>query len=219
MAAGNPLSTSVEPVAAAIIDAGIGNIDSVAAALRYLGVEPKLVSTAEGLNGVRHVVLPGVGAFRAGMAALEAHGLVEPLRARARDAKTRLLGICLGMQLLGEHSEEGDCPGLGIIPFQVQRIRATDAAGGTIKVPHVGFSTIYGYRPTGLFAGLEARADFYFTHSFAARQVSDDANVGHTLYGEELVAAFEVGRICGAQFHPEKSQSNGLQLFKNFLEL
>lgn len=205
-------------MAPAIINAGIGNIDSVAAALRYLGVEARLVSTPVALEGVSHVVLPGVGAFRAGMAALDAHHLIEPLRALARDGKTRLLGICLGMQLLGDHSEEGDCAGLAVMPFRVKRIRATDSAGGIVKVPHVGFSTVYGYQPSGFFAGLEEQADFYFTHSFAARGVSDGANVGRTRYGEELVAAFEAGRICGAQFHPEKSQANGLQLFKNFLE-
>lgn len=219
MVAGNPHLRQTEPVNAAIIDAGIGNIDSVLSALRYLGVEARLASTPEALSGVRHIVLPGVGAFRAGMAALEDHGLIEPLRVRACDGETRLLGICLGMQLLGEHSEEGDCEGLGIIPFRVQRISTIDTAGCNIKVPHVGFSTVYGYQARGFFADLDERSDFYFTHSYAVHDFEGNANVARTLYGEELIAAFEIGRICGAQFHPEKSQSNGLQLFKNFFEL
>jgi glutamine amidotransferase len=200
----------------AIVDVGVGNIDSVAAALRYLGVEPELVSSPDRLAHLTHLVLPGVGAYRAGMAALDRHGLVAPLRSLAAAGKVRILGICLGMQLLGVHSEEGDCEGLGLMPFPVRRLKGD--AGMGLKVPHVGFSLVEGYRPEGLFAGLGQNANFYFTHSFAARDVGEPANAGFVHYGEGLLAAFDAGHICGAQFHPEKSQSNGLQLFKNFLE-
>lgn len=216
MDAGSPSLRQTEARAVAIINAGIGNIDSVAAALRYLGVEPRFVSSPDQLNGLTHVVLPGVGAYRAGMAALDRHGLVGPLRALAREGPVRLLGICLGMQLLGAHSEEGDCAGLELMPFDVRRIRSDTGDG--VKVPHVGYSVVTGYRPEGLFAGLGAQADFYFTHSFAAKEVGSAAQAGMVRYGENLLAAFEAGSICGAQFHPEKSQSNGLQFFKNFLE-
>lgn len=216
MDAGNPLSKQTDRGPAAIIDVGIGNIDSVAAALRFLGADFRLVSTAADLADVRHIVLPGVGAYRAGMSALADSGMVEPLRALARSGSVNLIGICLGMQLLGEHSEEGDCAGLGIMPFQVRKIGSSGTSA--IKVPHVGFSTVRGYRPVGLFDGMGESADFYFTHSFAVHSIASDVNIGWVRYGEDLVAGFDAGNICGAQFHPEKSQSNGLQMLKNFLE-
>lgn len=219
MGAGNLPSRPVEVIRAGVIDAGIGNIDSVASALRYLGLDFGLVSTGADLAGMTHIILPGVGAFRAGMAALEAHGLVAPIRAAAASGDLHILGICLGMQLLGEYSDEGDCTGLGIIPFDVHRIPQTTSDGGGIKVPHVGFSTVTGYREAGLFAGLGESADFYFTHSFAVRTMRCAANTARVHYGTDLIAAFEAGLICGAQFHPEKSQANGLQLFRNFFEL
>lgn len=216
MDAGNPLSKRTDHSTAAIIDAGIGNIDSVAAVLRFLGADFRLVSTADELAGATHVILPGVGAYRAGMASLERHGLIEPIRDLARTGTANLIGICLGMQLLGEHSEEGDCEGLGIMPFRVRRINQLPPA--PVKVPHVGFSKVSGYQPVGLFEGLGESSDFYFTHSFAVHSIAIPANIGWASYGAHLIAAFETDKICGAQFHPEKSQSNGLQMLKNFLE-
>lgn len=216
MGAGNPILKPSEGRAAALIDVGIGNIDSVAAVLRFLGMEIRFVSSSDDLSGATHVILPGVGAFRAGMAALDAHGLVEPLRRIGQTGRVHLMGICLGMQLLGEHSEEGDCKGLGILPFKVQRIQ--QVATETIKVPHVGFTTVRGYDPVGLFDGLGEGADFYFTHSYAVHALGIDANIGTVCYGHDLVAAFDAGSVCGAQFHPEKSQSNGLLMLKNFFE-
>lgn len=215
MVAGSPLSTPIDRAAVALIDVGIGNIDSVAAVLQFLGADFRRVSSRDDLAGATHVILPGVGAFGAGMEALHAHGLVPALREVAHIGSSRLLGICLGMQLLGEHSEEGDCPGLGIMPFRVRRIEPPEQSH--LKVPHVGFTTLQNYAPHGLFDDLGGSADFYFTHSFAVRRLHAPANIGWAHYGDEFVAAFDAGRICGAQFHPEKSQSNGLQLMKNFL--
>ncbi|WOK35102.1 imidazole glycerol phosphate synthase subunit HisH [Sphingomonas sp. C3-2] len=215
MAVGNQISTPTDSQIA-LIDANIGNIDSVASALRYLGLDFRLASSAEELVNVSHVILPGVGAFRAGMAALDSHGLISPLRALSRSGESKLLGICLGMQLLGDHSEEGDCDGLAIMPFQVRRL--PQPSTGTIKVPHVGFTSVAGYQTSGLFSGLGDAADFYFTHSFAVHEIDRPANLGWSQHGTEFIAAFDAGNICGAQFHPEKSQSNGLQLLKNFLD-
>lgn len=216
MDAGSPISKPIEKSRAALIDVGIGNIDSVAAVLRFLGLDFRFISCADDLADTTHIILPGVGAFKAGMAALDAHGLVLPLRDLAKQGTTRLLGICLGMQLLGERSEEGGCEGLGVMPFDVCRIQ--QPTFGAIKVPHVGFSTVSGYEPEGLFDGLGECADFYFTHSFAVHSLGREANIGQVCYGAELIAAFDAGSICGAQFHPEKSQSNGLQMLKNFFE-
>lgn len=199
---------------AALVNVGIGNIDSVERALRHLGVRYHTVADPVALAAATHVVLPGVGSFRAGMDALHAHGLVEMLRERGRASASRILGVCLGMQLLGTHSEEGDCEGLGLLPFRVRRMQADPAAG--VKVPHVGFGVVQGHEPSGMFAGLDANADFYFTHSYAVRDVGVPCNRAMCHHGESFVAAFDAGTVCGAQFHPEKSQANGLRLLRNF---
>jgi glutamine amidotransferase len=201
-----------------VINVGIGNIDSVERALRYLGVPYDTVSDASSLTAATHLLLPGVGAFRAGMEALQAHGLVEPLRklGQATDG-SRILGICLGMQLLGKYSEEGDCQGLGLLPYRVTRMRADPAVG--VKVPHVGFSPVRGYTSSGLFAGLSDTSDFYFTHSYAVNDVGVPCNRAMCRHGDSFIAAFDAGSVCGAQFHPEKSQANGLRFLKNFFSI
>ncbi len=203
---------------ASVVNVGIGNIDSVERALRYLGVPYDTVSDPSSLAGATHVLLPGVGAFRAGMDALKAHGLVEPLRELGQGADGgRILGVCLGMQLLGTYSEEGECEGLGLLPYRVTRMQADPAVG--VKVPHVGFASVYGYESNGLFAGLNERSDFYFTHSYAVHDVGVPCNKALCSHGEPFIAAFDTGSICGAQFHPEKSQANGLQLLRNFFSI
>lgn len=199
---------------ASVVNVGIGNIDSVVRALRYLGVPYEMVSHPSSLSVATHVLIPGVGAYRAGMDALNAHGLVEPLRMLGGRAGTRILGVCLGMQLLGVYSDEGECEGLGLLPFRVARMRADPDVG--IKVPHVGFASIQGYQSSGIFADLSKSADFYFTHSYAVRDVGVPCNKAVCHHGDPFVAAFDAGSICGAQFHPEKSQANGLRLLKNF---
>lgn len=202
---------------AVLINVGIGNIDSVERALQFLSVPHDTISSPEGLQGATHVVLPGVGAFRAGMQALHSHGMVEPLREVARQRSARLFGVCLGMQLLGERSEEGGCEGLGVLPFRVEKLEADPARG--IKVPHVGFATVRDYAATGLFEGLHESSDFYFTHSYALKSLPVEANKAIATHGETFVAAFDAGAVCGAQFHPEKSQSNGLRLLGNFFRI
>lgn len=197
-----------------LVNVGIGNIESVERALHFLGLSYRTINEPSGLEDATHVILPGVGAFRSGMERLHAHGMVEPLRRLAAEGSARLLGVCLGMQLLGLHSEEGDCEGLGVLPFRVTALQAAPEAG--IKVPHVGFSEVEGYDPVGFFTDLPDRADFYFTHSFAMQADGLAGNFGYCVHGTRFVAAFECGRIFGAQFHPEKSQANGLRLLKNF---
>jgi len=198
----------------AVVDVGIGNIDSVKRALHFLGVEFVAAKSPADLQGVTHVLLPGVGAYSAGMAALENSNMVEPLRAIGAAGTVRVLGICLGMQLLGESSAEGACPGLGLLPFKISALTPRPDLG--IKVPHVGFSGVYGYEQTGIFSGLAEHSDFYFTHSFACTDKLPVGNMAYTDHGDTFVSAFQVENISGAQFHPEKSQSNGLHLLRNF---
>jgi imidazole glycerol-phosphate synthase subunit HisH len=197
-----------------LVNVGIGNIDSVERALRYLGVAYHTISDAASLDVATHVLLPGVGSFRAGMNALHEHNLVKALQDIGRSKSKKIIGVCLGMQLLGQYSEEGDCEGLGLLPYHSTRLSADPSMG--IKVPHVGFAPVHSYKNSGLFAGFGEQSDFYFTHSYAIGNVGVFCNQAICIHGVPFIAAFDAGSICGAQFHPEKSQSNGLRLLSNF---
>jgi glutamine amidotransferase len=199
--------------AVVVIDYGMGNLFSVESALRYLGVSVTLTSDPEVVRGARRVILPGVGSFRLAMERLTTTHLDEAIRELVARGD-RLLGICLGMQLLGaSSSEDGETAGLGIIPNRVDHFN--EHLG--VKVPHVGFNTITPTSRTGLFYDLPDSPDFYFVHSY--RLTVDDLTHPHATceYGEAFLAAFDAGNVQGAQFHPEKSQSNGLQLLRNFV--
>lgn len=204
----------------AVVDVGIGNIKSVLAALDFLGVDCRTVSDAAALAAATHVILPGVGAFDAGMRALRSAGMVEPIRAASIEHGKPMLGICLGMQLLAAHSEEGDCAGLGLVSARIERMPASAPGQEAVKVPHVGFASLYGFDARGLFSNLCAEPDFYFTHSYALMDLQEPtANIARCRNGVEFAAAFQIGNLCGAQFHPEKSQTNGLGLLRNFLDM
>ena len=197
----------------AVIDLGCGNIRSLRSALNFLGVSHQIVTDSVDIVSATHLVLPGVGAFDTAMAAMNRLGLYEPVRMAALSRRLPTLGVCLGMQLLFERSEEGDLPGLGLIEGESTRL--TTNAESPYKVPHVGFASVSGYNESGLFAGLGPTAQFYFTHSYAV-SFTKDANVAMCDHARPFVAAFQIENICGAQFHPEKSQSTGLHLLSNF---
>lgn len=200
-----------------IVNYGMGNIRSVENALRYLGHESRVIDSPEQVSKSAKLILPGVGSFRAAMENIRRLGLFEPLDEAVRGKKTPILGICLGMQLLAEHGEEdGPSEGLGWIRGAVLRF---PEASLSIKVPHIGFNTAhFETRRNGLFSGLKERADFYFVHSY--RLVCEDAGLVSSWanYGERFAASVQNGNIFGTQFHPEKSQFNGLQVLKNFCE-
>jgi glutamine amidotransferase len=199
----------------AIIDYGMGNIWSVSSALKYLGVEAVLVTESERLIDFDYVILPGVGSFKKGMEKLQQRGFDVNLHKVAKRG-TNILGICLGMQLLGSHStEDGNTGGLGLVCNKIEKFNFTDSA--KFKIPHVGFNSVSVKDGTGLFNGLPESADFYFTHSYRMSIENFEGNYVVCNYGTEFLAAFEYGNICGTQFHPEKSQTNGLVLLKNFL--
>ena len=200
-----------------LVDVGIGNIKSVGRALDYFDCEFEYCTEPSSLIGRTHIILPGVGAFKAGMDALVNADMVAPLQMIARERNTYILGICLGMQLLGTFGSEGECDGLGIVDFKTEHLDAN--AKSSIKVPNVGFSEISEFDPTGLFAGIRQGSDVYFTHSFAVREIDVDANQAITEHGGSIVAAFQYKNICGTQFHPEKSQAAGLKIIKNFIDL
>ena len=189
--------------ALAILDLGYGNVDSIRLAFARLGVEARMTADPQIVRDADRLVMPGVGAAGFAMARLNQAGLADALAARTRP----LLGICLGMQMLFEESEEGDTPLLGLIPGKV---RALDPAPGK-PVPHMGWTRIDSSEGVGLDAG-----DYvYFAHSFAC----DDgpATAARASYGRMIPAAVRQGHLWGAQFHPERSSSAGAQFLGAFL--
>jgi len=196
-----------------VIDYGMGNLFSVVSALRYLGADTTTATDPSEVAMARALILPGVGSFRRGMEELRRSGLDSAIRdAVARG--TRLLGICLGMQLLGSSStEDGTTLGLGLVDAVVESFPIESG----FKVPHVGFSTVASPPESTLFRGLGERPSFYFVHSYRMPRTPTGSIASTCDYGGGFVASFEADNVAGAQFHPEKSQANGLVLLANFL--
>lgn len=191
----------------ALIDAGGANLGSVRYALERLGVHARVERDADGLRGAQRVILPGVGAAAPAMALLRARGLDVALRA----LEVPLLGICLGMQLLFDASEEGDVACLGLLPGTVRRMQGSTS----LRVPHMGWNTLEVVRDSPLLAGIAAPAHAYFVHGYAA-PVTDDC-IASCAHGEPFAACVQRGRIAGMQFHPERSAETGSTLLANFL--
>jgi len=200
-----------------IVDYGVGNLGSMLNMLRKIGAQAQLVSTPEQVERATKLVLPGVGSFGAGMAALRERGLVKPLRSKVRQDRTPLLGVCLGMQLLGRRSEEGQAEGLGLIDAEVRRLQPAPESG--CKVPHMGWSMLSPTRDGTLLRGLDARSRFYFCHSYHL-VCADPADVlARAAYGGGFVAMVQHKNMVGVQFHPEKSHRFGMALLLNFAEI
>jgi glutamine amidotransferase len=199
-----------------VIDYGMGNLWSVLSALRYLGHNPKLSSDPDEIIKSDSLLLPGVGSFRKAMIALKQKELDEAIFESVKIKGNKILGICLGMQLMGENSsEDGDTPGLGLIPSMVDKF--TPQETGSNKIPHIGFDLVYSQPDTSLFKGLHPAADFYFVHSYRMLPAGLCGKSAMCNYGIEFLAAYEQDNIFATQFHPEKSQTNGLILLNNFL--
>jgi glutamine amidotransferase len=195
----------------AILDYGMGNLRSAEKAFEHVGARAPISREHDVVRAADGVVLPGVGAFPKAMAAVRELGLDGLLRER-RDAGVPILGICLGMQLLYEGSDEhGGAEGIGLL---AGRIEALDAPG--LKVPHIGWNPVSWRRESDIAAGLANPCAFYHVHSYAKRAVDDDEVVGVASYGGELASVVDAGGVYGTQFHPEKSGPDGLALLRNF---
>ncbi|XPP27436.1 MAG: imidazole glycerol phosphate synthase subunit HisH [Leucobacter sp.] len=197
-----------------LVNYGVGNLGSVRNMFKRIGVPTEDVSDPGALVHASRVLLPGVGAFDHGMRSLTDGGWVDALRAHAASGKP-MLGICLGMQLLLESSEEGELPGFGFVAGSVKRFES----GSGLRVPHMGWNHAAPAVDHPLFAGLGDDARFYFVHSYYAATVNDENVLARTEYGRTFASAVTAGNVSGVQFHPEKSHHYGMQLLENFSRL
>ncbi len=203
-----------------VVDYGMGNLRSVAQALRAVAPEDdvRISSVAADIDDADRIVLPGQGAIPDCMASLEKSGLKQALMRAA--GKKPVFGVCVGEQMLFDWSEEGNTPGLGLIPGKVVRFRLDGQVqpdGSRYKVPQMGWNQVTQHIDHPLWQGIEDNSFFYFVHSFYAVPVRDSNIAGTTEYGVPFCSAVASDNIFATQFHPEKSASVGLQLYQNFL--
>ncbi|MFD2211988.1 imidazole glycerol phosphate synthase subunit HisH [Virgibacillus halophilus] len=197
----------------AIIDYGAGNIKSLQSALSRLDIPSLLTTSKNEIEKADAIILPGVGAFAEAMKQLEKLGLVSLLKSEASKNKP-FLGICLGMQMLYETSDEGgECPGLGLFKGKVRLIP------DIVKVPHMGWNDLQIKQNVPLLNGIREGSHVYFVHAYFAAEGDTENLVADTAYGVRIPAVVQQGNVFGIQFHPEKSGSIGLQILKNFGEL
>ena len=206
----------------AVVDYGMGNLRSVSQAVLHAaqgqGVEVVITHRAEEVLAADRVVLPGQGAMRDCMRELRDSGMLDAVLDAA--ARKPLLGVCVGMQMLLDHSEEQDTPGLGLIPGEVRRFRLEgrlQADGSRFKVPQMGWNRVRQEFAHPLWDGIPDDSWFYFVHSFHARPTHEAHSAGSTDYGDRFTSAVTRDNIFATQFHPEKSADLGLRLYRNFL--
>jgi glutamine amidotransferase len=200
----------------AIVDYGMGNVRSIFNALRYAGCEAVVTADHGKIRQADRVILPGVGAFGDAMSAIRERDLEDLLEAEVSRGGKPMLGICLGMQLLARSStEHGAHTGLGWLDARVERLNVPPG----FKVPHIGWNTLKFSPEEPLFRGLRpGELNFYFVHSFHMRCHDREDVIATCDYGEELTAAVRHGNVVATQFHPEKSQDNGIRVLQNFLD-
>ena len=199
-----------------LVDYGMGNLWSVMSALSYLDCEVIVSSNPIVVEQAETLLLPGVGSFRKAMQSLKKLHLDEAILESVEKKGNKILGICLGMQLLGsESSEDGETLGLNLIPTPVKEFSKGEI--GEKKIPHIGFDQVSSCGESKLFEGLPESPDFYFVHSYRMLPSNLEGSTSTCEYGVKFLAAYEKKNIFATQFHPEKSQTNGLILLRNFL--
>lgn len=199
-----------------IIDYGMGNLGSVRNMIRYLGYEPLVSSAKKDIEIADKLILPGVGHFAKAMQNLRNNNLIDTIRHQVIENKIPILGICLGMQLLCNYSEEGNVEGIGLIDAEVKKFNFLSSTN--LKIPHMGWNKIL-KRSTNsvLFENIKTPSRFYFVHSYYVDCKEQTVISAETEYGILFTSAFTKKNIHGVQFHPEKSHQFGIDLFQNFL--
>ncbi|MAD58094.1 MAG: imidazole glycerol phosphate synthase subunit HisH [Porticoccus sp.] len=201
-----------------IVDYGMGNLWSVVNALKYLEADCVVSNRPDLIKNADTIILPGVGSFKNAIAALRQKSLIDPLREAVEVKKRKILGICLGFQLMTESSsEDGYTAGLNFINGNVKRFESDEMRGE--KVPHIGFNRVNMPNNEGIFLNFGKKADFYFVHSYRLIPHQLSGQIATCNHGIKFVAAYQNENIFGTQFHPEKSQTNGLILLRNFLAI
>lgn len=200
-----------------IVDYGMGNLGSLSNMFKRIGVESEVTSDHEKLLAATKILLPGVGAFDAAMERINGGGFREILDKKALQDKIPILGVCLGMQLLTNSSEEGKLAGLGWIPATTTRF--TFEKNSKLKVPHMGWNLIYEKNASSLTSDLPAEPRFYFVHSYFVKAENEKHVLATTIHGVEFNSIIQKDNIFGAQFHPEKSHKFGMKLLENFSRL
>lgn len=192
----------------------MGNLRSVQKAFERLGTEAKISNDPLELAKSDKIVLPGVGYFSHGMGKLINIGFVDALKEAVMIKKKPILGICLGMQLLTEHSDEGDADGLGFIEGSTKKFQESN-----LKIPHMGWNSLKIKSNNSILNDIDENALFYFVHSYYVTCKNENDILSFTTYGTRFVSSFQKGNIFGCQFHPEKSHDTGLKLLKNFADI
>ena len=196
-----------------IVNHRYANIHSVKQSLNYINCNHIELNNPSDFNGIDAIILPGVGAFDAAMQVLNNSGMAKSL-IKANLNKTPIFGICLGMQLLFEESEEGSEKGLGLIKGSVKKIIQID----DIKIPHMGWNETYYQNKSNIFTKIKNKSFFYYVHSYECVPLNKDVITSYTNYGNKICSSIENENIIATQFHPEKSGSNGIKIYKNFID-
>lgn len=201
-----------------IIDYGSGNVQAIATIYKNLNIDYRVLSKPKDLIKADKLILPGVGAFDATMQQLNNSGIKEELNKLVLEEKIPILGICVGLQVMGYGSEEGNLPGLGWIPGKVKKFDKSKI-NLKPKLPHMGWNIINDIKNHPLFKGIDNDFGFYFVHSYYFECENEENILATSFYGTEFISSIYAEHIFGTQFHPEKSHRNGVQLFKNFAEI
>jgi imidazole glycerol-phosphate synthase subunit HisH len=201
-----------------IVSYGLGNVQAIANMYKRLGIEARLVSTSEELDGAKCIILPGVGAFDHAVTLLNQSGMRPKLSEMVQDRKMPVLGICVGMQLLADGSDEGKLPGLGWIPGRVRSF-ANNPQSASLPQPHMGWNDVLPTTPSLLLRDLEHDARFYFLHSYYFETAAGGNTLATAQYGVDFSCIVNANNVFGVQCHPEKSHHWGAQLLRNFAEI
>jgi len=200
-----------------IIDYGMGNLGSVKNMLKRIGYPAIISSKPEDILNATKLILPGVGAFGNGMKNIENLGILKVINKKVLEEKTPILGICLGMQLMAMHSEEGNANGLGWFSGNVIKFKVSDKL--KYKIPHIGWNHISVEKPSKLMNDMKIEDEFYFVHAYHYQTEVEDEILNKTRYEYDFVSAIQKNNIFAVQYHPEKSHDAGEKLFRNFIQL
>jgi glutamine amidotransferase len=199
-----------------IIDYNCGNLGSIKNMLNHLGIICEITNDLEKIYKAEKLILPGVGHFTHGMQQLASLGFSELIKEHSLIRQKPILGICLGMQLMTNFSEEGNVNGLGLLDAQTKKFDIQDQ---NLKIPHMGWNEVYWQKESRVLDCLSENPSYYFVHSYYVECINQEDVLGTTHYNQDFVSAFQHDNIIGMQFHPEKSHRFGMELFKNFSKL